>query len=162
MLTETDRQVNLMLTPTQTYRYRTEGYLAVEGVLTPEEIAAGRAIIEEFTDRARSVSASDAVFDLEDDHCASAPHIRRIKSPARAHPFFDRLLRSDRILDMAAADAWPLFRTVTDLDAFDADIVRGRPTLEPRLEPVPVRVPLPLPAATIFELQAAAARKAFA
>jgi phytanoyl-CoA hydroxylase len=269
MLTETDRQVNLMLTPTPTYRYRTEGYLAVEGVLTPEEIAAGRAIIEEFTDRSRSVSASDAVFDLEDDHCASAPHIRRIKSPARAHPFFDRLLRSDRggsavewhqdfafhphtnddvlaigiafdpctlangclmvvpgshtgpvldhhqdgafvgaidparapvdlsravpveldaggvsvhhgrmlhgsasntsaqprrllLWDLAAADAWPLFRTVTDLDAFDADIVRGRPTLEPRLEPVPVRVPLPLPAGTIFELQAAAARKAFA
>ncbi|MBO0865636.1 MAG: phytanoyl-CoA dioxygenase family protein, partial [Mycobacterium sp.] len=75
--------------------------------------------------------------------------------------------RSDRprrllLWDLAAADAWPLFRRVDDLDAFNADIVRGRPTLEPRLAAVPVRLPLPLPAGTIFELQAGARSKTFA
>ncbi len=64
--------------------------------------------------------------------------------------------------DLAAADAWPLFRGVDDLAAFDASIVRGSPTLQPRLAPVPVRVPLPLPTGTIFELQAAARSRAFA
>jgi phytanoyl-CoA hydroxylase len=284
-----------MLTPAQLYRYRTEGFLTIEGVLTPAQVAAGRAVIDEFVERSQSVFESDAVFDLEPDHTADRPHLRRIKSPARAHPFFDELLRSDAILDvvesvlgpdiralgsklnlksgaggsavewhqdfafhphtnddvvavgiafddsttengclmvvpgshtgpildhhqdgsfigaidpdtapvdlgravpvevaaggvsvhhgrtlhgstvnrsarprrlllwdLAAADAWPLFRSVDDLAAFDADIVRGRPTLEPRLAAVPVRLPLPLPAGTIFELQAAARSKAFA
>lgn len=284
-----------MLTPAQLYRYRTEGFLTIQAVLTPAQVAAGRAVIDDFIERSRSVSESDAVFDLEPDHAPARPHLRRIKSPARAHPFFDELLRSDAILDivesvlgpdiralgsklniksgsggsavewhqdfafhphtnddvvavgvafddsttengclmvvpgshtgpildhhqdgsfigavnpdsapvdlsravpvlvgaggvsihhgrtlhgstinrserprrlllwdLAAADAWPLFRSVDDLAAFDADIVRGAPTLEPRLAPVPVRLPLPLPTGTIFELQAAARNKAFA
>ena len=284
-----------MLTTSQLYRYQTEGYLVVEGVLSPEQLDQGRAVIAEFIDRSRAVTANDAVFDLEADHRPDRPHLRRIKSPARAHPFFDELLRSDAILDLvesvlgadiralgsklnlksgsggspvewhqdfafhphtnddvvavgiafddctidngclmvvpgshsgpvldhhqdglfvgaidprtapvdltravpvvmaaggvslhhgrtvhgsssntsdrprrlllwdlAAADAWPLFRGVDDLAAFDASIVRGTPTLQPRLAPVPVRVPLPLPTGTIFELQAAARSKAFA
>jgi phytanoyl-CoA hydroxylase len=284
-----------MLTPAQKYRYRTEGFLVVDGVLTPAQLTAGRAVIDEFIEQSRAVAGNDAVFDLEDDHTTQRPHLRRIKSPAKAHPFFDELLRSDAILDLvesvlgpdiralgsklnlksgdggsavewhqdfafhphtnddvvavgiafddctidngclmvvpgshsgpildhhqngtfvgaidpvtapveldravpvlmsaggvslhhgrtlhgstangstrprrlllwdlAAADAWPLFRGVDDLAAFDADIVRGAPTLQPRLAPVPVRLPLPLPTGTIFELQAAARSKAFA
>jgi phytanoyl-CoA hydroxylase len=267
----------------------------VDGVLTPAQLTAGRAVIDEFIEQSRAVAGNDAVFDLEDDHTPQRPHLRRIKSPAKAHPFFDELLRSDAILDLvesvlgpdiralgsklnlksgdggsavewhqdfafhphtnddvvavgiafddctidngclmvvpgshsgpildhhqngafvgaidpvtapveldravpvlmsaggvslhhgrtlhgstanrstrprrlllwdlAAADAWPLFRGVDDLAAFDADIVRGAPTLQPRLAPVPVRLPLPLPTGTIFELQAAARSKAFA
>ena len=287
-----------MLSEAEKYRYQTEGFVTVEDVLTPAQVAEGRAIIEEFVERSRSVTASDDVFELEADHRPSAPHVARIKSPTRAHPFFDELLRSDAILDLvesllgsdiralgsklnlkmavegsaasavewhqdfafhphtnddvlalgvafddstvdngcllvvpgshrgpvldhhqdgafvgaisprsspvdldravpvlmraggvsihhgrtlhgsrpntssnprrlllwdlAAADAWPLFRTVEDLDAFDAQIVRGEPTLQPRLEAVPVRMPLPLPTGTIFELQAASNDRAFA
>ena len=279
----------------QRYRYRTEGYLVIENVLTTEQVATGRAIIDELVERSRSVSRSDDTFDLEDNHTPDAPHVRRIKSPATVHPFFDTLLRSDTVLDvvealigpnvralgsklnlktgsggsavewhqdfafhphtnddvaaigiafddstiengclyvlpgshlgpvldhhqggrfvgaiypqtvpadlsravpvelaagslsvhhgrtlhgsfantsskprrlllwdLAAADAWPLYRGIVDLDTWNADIVRGAPTLEPRLAAVPVRVPLPLPTGTIFELQAAAAHKAFA
>lgn len=284
-----------MLTPGQLYRYRTEGFVTVEGVLTPDQVARGREIIDEYVERSRTVTASDAIFDLEPDHSPQHPRVRRIKSPARVDPFFDELLRSAPVLDLiesvlgpdiralgsklnlkaggggsavewhqdfafhphtnddvvamgiafddctvengslmvvpgshvgpildhhqdgafvgaidpetapvdlsravpvevgaggvslhhgrtlhgsavnrsgrprrlllwdlAAADAWPLFRTVDDLAAFDADIVRGRPTLEPRLAPVPVRLPLPLPSGTIFELQSAARSKHFA
>jgi hypothetical protein len=44
-----------------------------------------------------------------------------------------------------AADAWPLrgFRPGQNLDGFNDLIVRGAPTLEPRLADVPVRMPLP-------------------
>lgn len=41
-----------------------------------------------------------------------------------------------------AADAFPL-AGVTDLDKFNADMIRGEPTNIPRLEAVPVRIPLP-------------------
>lgn len=285
----------MRLTAAQVYQYRTEGYLAIESVLSSEQLAEGRRIMDEFVERSRAITHSDAVFDLENDHSARAPRLRRIKSPASAHPFFADLLHSDPILDIseslvgpniralgsklnmksgsggsgvewhqdfafhphtnddvlalgitfddatvdngclyvlpgshtgpvldhhqdgvfvgaidpntapvdlgravpielaaggvsvhhgrmlhgsasntsgrprrlllwdvAAADAWPLFRTVDDLDAFNADIVRGAPTLEPRLRPVPVRMPLPLPSGTIFELQTNARNRSLA
>ncbi|MCY4014197.1 MAG: phytanoyl-CoA dioxygenase family protein [Gammaproteobacteria bacterium] len=52
--------------------------------------------------------------------------------------------RSRRILFYvyAAADAWPL-AGVDDLDEFDGMLMQGEPTLQPRLEVVPVRMPLP-------------------
>ena len=284
-----------MLSPAQEYRYRTEGFVTVERVLSPDQLAQARTVVDELVEQSRVVATSDAVFDLEPDHTADRPRVRRIKSPVQVHPFFDELLRSAAILDLvesvlgpdiralgsklnlktgdggsavewhqdfafhphtnddvvavgialddctldngclmvvpgshsgpvldhhqdgvfvgaidpdtapvelsravpvelgaggvslhhgrtlhgsavnrsgrprrlllldlAAADAWPLFRGVSDLTAFDADIVRGRPTLQPRLAPVPVRLPLPLPQGTIFELQAAARSKTFA
>jgi phytanoyl-CoA hydroxylase len=46
------------------------------------------------------------------------------------------------LYEYAAADAWPLLG-VPDLAAFDARLVTGEPTIEPRLERVPVRMPLP-------------------
>ena len=42
----------------------------------------------------------------------------------------------------AAADAWPL-AGVDDLDEFNGMLMQGQPTLQPRLEVVPVRMPLP-------------------
>lgn len=49
------------------------------------------------------------------------------------------------LFEYAAADAWPLAGTesVDDFDAFRERIVRGKPCLTPRLEPAPVRMPLP-------------------
>ena len=47
--------------------------------------------------------------------------------------------------EYAAADAWPLagIEHLADLDDFNDRIVHGQPTTQPRLEPVPVRMPLP-------------------
>jgi len=66
------------------------------------------------------------------------------------------------LYEFAAADAWPL-AGVPDLAAFDARIVAGAPTIEPRLEKVPVRMPLP-PAprqGSIYENQTSATRRYF-
>jgi ectoine hydroxylase-related dioxygenase (phytanoyl-CoA dioxygenase family) len=59
-----------------------------------------------------------------------------------------------------AADAWPLMGA-GDLEAFNALMVAGKPTIEPRLVPVPVRMPLPpaLHQGSIYENQRAAARR---
>ena len=55
--------------------------------------------------------------------------------------------RQRRILfyEYAAADAWPLagVEQLGDLSEFNSRIVQGKPTLHPRLEAVPVRMPLP-------------------
>ena len=56
----------------------------------------------------------------------------------------NRSSRARRILFYvyASCDAWPLMG-VSDLDEFDGMIVHGNGTLRPRLENVPVRMPLP-------------------
>jgi phytanoyl-CoA hydroxylase len=65
--------------------------------------------------------------------------------------------------EYAAADAWPLMG-VANFAEFNGRIVLGRPTIEPRLAPAPVRMPLP-PApfqGSIYENQKAAAKRFFA
>ena len=64
---------------------------------------------------------------------------------------------------IAAADAWPLMG-VANFAEFNGRMVLGRPTIEPRLAPAPVRMPLP-PApfqGSIYENQKAAAKRFFA
>ena len=58
--------------------------------------------------------------------------------------------RSDRprrllLFEYAAADAWPLagIEPLDDFEEFNRRVVHGRPTLAPRLAPVPVRMPFP-------------------
>jgi ectoine hydroxylase-related dioxygenase (phytanoyl-CoA dioxygenase family) len=66
------------------------------------------------------------------------------------------------LYEIAAADAWPLLG-VADLDEFNRGLLSGRPTVEPRVTSVPVRLPLP-PAArqgSIYENQAGATRLYF-
>ncbi len=71
------------------------------------------------------------------------------------------------LFEMMAADAWPLIgapHRYEGLDDFRSRIVVGDQTLEPRLEPVPVRIPLPRPAdaGSIYDVQKNMARRQFA
>jgi len=62
-----------------------------------------------------------------------------------------------------AADAWPLLGFKDGVEKFDELLLAGQPTLEPRLMPVPVRLPLP-PAVhqgSIYENQRASGRRYF-
>src|SRR5215475_2548746 len=64
--------------------------------------------------------------------------------------------------EYTAADAWPLMG-VANFEEFNGRIVLGRPTIEPRLTSVPVRMPLP-PApfqGSIYENQRSAAKRFF-
>lgn len=55
--------------------------------------------------------------------------------------------RQRRLLlyEYTAADAWPMagVEPLSDFDEFNKRMVRGSPTIEPRVEPVPVRMPFP-------------------
>jgi len=62
------------------------------------------------------------------------------------------------------ADAWPLLGFKDGIDKFNELLLAGDPTIEPRLAPVPVRLPLP-PAehqGSIYENQRASERRYFA
>ena len=57
-----------MLTPAQIQSYHDTGYLGVEGVFSPAEVAELRRVTDEFVEKSRAVTANDAVFDLEPSH----------------------------------------------------------------------------------------------
>jgi hypothetical protein len=59
---------------------------------------------------------------------------------------FNRSTKARRLLlqAYAAADAWPLADLKGGLSSFNDRIVHGEPTLQPRMESPPVRIPLPL------------------
>ena len=67
------------------------------------------------------------------------------------------------LYEYGAADAWPLMG-VKDLAEFDARLVTGEPSIEPRVTPVPVRLPLPaaIHQGSIYENQSDASRRYFA
>jgi len=66
------------------------------------------------------------------------------------------------LYECAAADAWPLVN-FKDLDEFNSRMVCGEPTLEPRSEKVPIRMPLPpaLAQGSIYENQTALRNRFF-
>ena len=66
------------------------------------------------------------------------------------------------LFSYAAVDAWPLVEPV-ELAEFDGRILRGRPTLTPRQEAAPVRLPLPRDpdVGSIFDDQAPVSGRSF-
>ncbi|HKW95225.1 MAG TPA: phytanoyl-CoA dioxygenase family protein [Methylomirabilota bacterium] len=86
-------------------------------------------------------------------------HVRLVHGSAENVSSLPRTLL---LYEYCAADAWPLMG-VPDLAAFDARLITGAPTLEPRVVSAPVRIPLP-PArhrGSIYENQSDAARRYF-
>ena len=74
--------------------------------------------------------------------------------------------RDRRLLfyEVMAADAFPIMGSMTtfdDLEDYDERMLCGEPTITPRLEPVPVRIPQPQPpqVGSIYEIQKARSRK---
>jgi phytanoyl-CoA hydroxylase len=111
-----------------------------------------------------------------DPSCISAAEIEPIPAPAGAITVHHvRLLHGSApnlsgrprrlfLAEYAAADAWPLMGD--DWEGRKARTVSGSPTLSPRMESVPIRIPLPVPRPgekqTIYELQEAQQDRRFA
>jgi ectoine hydroxylase-related dioxygenase (phytanoyl-CoA dioxygenase family) len=67
-------------------------------------------------------------------------HVRAVHGSA---PNTSNKERRLLLFQFRAADAWPLLGFPDGIEAFDALMVAGQPTLAPRLADVPVRLPLP-------------------
>lgn len=98
-------------------------------------------------------------------------HVRMLHGSAPNHSERARLIL---FYECHAADAWPLLGSGAYIhrlgqqaiwDDLQARVICGRPTIEPRVEPVPVRLPLPPApdASSIFKTQkSGGAKSAFA
>jgi phytanoyl-CoA hydroxylase len=67
-------------------------------------------------------------------------HVRLVHGSAQNVSALSRQLL---LYEFSAADAFPVSRPVSDLAAYDANLVAGASTITPRLTAVPVRMPLP-------------------
>jgi phytanoyl-CoA hydroxylase len=122
--------------------YRADGYFC--GAIDPEAIRDEIARAVPLTGRAGSMSFH---------------HVRLVHGSAQNVSSLPRTLL---LYEYGAADAWPLLG-VSDLADFDARMITGASTLEPRVVPAPVRMPLP-PArhqGSIYETQSDAGRRYF-
>ncbi|MFW6174622.1 MAG: phytanoyl-CoA dioxygenase family protein [Chloroflexota bacterium] len=100
------------LTQEQVDFYKENGYIAVEDVLTEQEIADLRRVTEEFVEKSRETTEHTDQFDLEPGHTPESPRLRRLKSPEKQHPVYDRTLRHEKVLDIVEDLVGPDIRTI--------------------------------------------------
>jgi ectoine hydroxylase-related dioxygenase (phytanoyl-CoA dioxygenase family) len=114
------------------------------GALNPDDLGEARKSAVALTGRAGACSVH---------------HVRTVHGSAENRSGRPRPLL---LFSYAAVDAWPLVND-GELEDFDGRILRGRPTLTPRQEALPVRLPLPRKpeADSIFENQLAVAGRSF-
>ncbi len=77
-------------------QYDHYGFCVVPDVFSPAEVEEMRSVNDTVIDRARGLTVSDDVFDLERSHRPDAPRVRRVKRPHDAHPFFRELAADTR------------------------------------------------------------------
>ncbi len=94
-----------MLAKSQIDAYNRDGYLVLENVLSPAEVARLRAGVDAFMAGARKVTTHDDIYDLEDSHTPENPRVRRIKTPHRHDEAFGRLVTHPGVIG-ALSDLW--------------------------------------------------------
>ena len=90
--------------------YRENGYVVVPGVLEPALVESLRREMNEILDKARGLTAHTDVYDLEPGHRPDAPRVRRIKTPHRFLPGFEKLYRNPRLVGIVQKLVGPSVR----------------------------------------------------
>jgi len=80
-----------MLTQSQKEFYAENGYLMVENVVTPDQLARMQSITHDLIEASRGVSENNEIYDLDAAHSASEPRLTRIKLPHKRHTNDDLL-----------------------------------------------------------------------
>jgi phytanoyl-CoA hydroxylase len=78
--------------------YRERGYVVVPDILDRDTLARLREVMVDVLARARDVTDHTPIYDLEPGHRPEAPRVRRIKTPHRFFPDFEKLCRDPRLV----------------------------------------------------------------
>jgi len=89
-----------VLSPTQRAAYERDGFLAVAGLVDAAWLRRLRAVTAEFVEHSRTLTESNVIFDLEPDHTADSPRLRRLVSPADLHATFWEFMSTSAIVDV--------------------------------------------------------------
>ncbi|MCK6449263.1 MAG: phytanoyl-CoA dioxygenase family protein [Alphaproteobacteria bacterium] len=91
-----------VLSRKQRESYFENGYILLEKIVPPDIVERLRATTTEMVNRSRSVTKSDAVWDLENGHSAARPRLRRLSSPCDHHPAYWDYVSKSLLADIAA------------------------------------------------------------
>ena len=92
----------VVLSQDQREFYFENGYLLLERIVTDDWLERLRSVTREFVDTSRALEKSDAVFDLEPDHTADNPRLRRLTSPVEQHEAYWEFASESVVADVAA------------------------------------------------------------
>ena len=81
--------------------YFTTGYLLKERFVSEDWLARLWEVTERMIDESRALGASDSKFDLENDHSADAPKLRRLTQPVEHDPVYWEFASNSPITDLA-------------------------------------------------------------
>lgn len=87
-----------MIDDAKVARYREDGFVVVENVLSQEDVADLRRVTDELVEKSRFVREHNDIYDLEPTHSPQEPRVRRIKTPQLQHAVYDRIMRHPNIL----------------------------------------------------------------
>ncbi len=84
----------------QRVAYEQDGFIALQALIEEDWLERLRQVSDEFVERSRSMSESTPLFDLEPDHSAENPRLRRLVSPADLHPTFWEFASDSVLVDV--------------------------------------------------------------
>jgi ectoine hydroxylase len=90
------------LSEAQRRQYFEDGYLLVERAIPADILSRLQQASDRLVQRSRDVSKSDKVFDIEPDHRADNPRLRRVSSPQDQDPVFWELATESVLPDIIA------------------------------------------------------------
>ena len=92
----------LAMSQEQRRAYFRDGFVTLPGAAPAELLARVRAKSDEFLDKSRAFDGPNEFFDLGPNHAADRPHVRRLRKPVDADPFFWELASGDFMTAIAA------------------------------------------------------------
>jgi ectoine hydroxylase len=92
----------IILSQEERKRYFSEGYTSAPAITPPELLKKIQQISVDFLEKSRALKTSNEFFDLGPNHSSQTPHVRRLRRPVDAHPFFWELATSDFLTGIAA------------------------------------------------------------
>jgi hypothetical protein len=91
-----------VLSQKQRESYFENGYILLEKAIPWDAVERLRATTNEMVNRSRSITKSDAVWDLENGHSAARPRLRRLSCPCDHHPVYWDYMSKGVFGDIAA------------------------------------------------------------
>lgn len=90
-----------VLTQKQREYYFENGYVTVEGAVSRAWLDRLHAVSAEMVEKARTLTASNDVFILEEGHTVDDPRLRRVTNPVSHHPVFWEFASESLVADAA-------------------------------------------------------------
>jgi ectoine hydroxylase len=89
-----------VLAAEQRAAYQRDGFISIEAFIEPTWIERLLSVTAEFVEKSRELTKSNALFDLEPNHSAAQPRLRRLVSPGDLHDVYWEFVSTSKVVDL--------------------------------------------------------------